>query len=50
MIFTEFYKEFCSLHNGHSTDKVIDYIMKTNKTSYKTKMKKYMKKFNKFFN
>lgn len=48
--YKEFYKEFCSLHNGHSTDKVIDYIMKTNKTSYKTKMKKYMKKFNKFFN
>ena len=46
----EFYEEFCSLHDGHSTDKVIDYIMKKNKTSNKTQMKKYIKKFNKFFN
>jgi CDP-glycerol glycerophosphotransferase len=41
--YKEFYDEFCSLHSGNSSDKVIEYIMNRNKVPKKSKFKNIFK-------
>lgn len=36
--YPEFYEEFCSLHDGKSADRVIDFLMNRNEESFKSKV------------
>ena len=47
--YDEFYEEFCSIHDGKSTDNVIKYIMDRNKVSSKQKIKNSLKKIYNLF-
>ena len=37
--YEDFYNQFCSLHDGNSTQKIIDYMLKKDKKSLKSKIK-----------
>jgi CDP-glycerol glycerophosphotransferase len=41
--YKEFYDKFCSLHNGNSTQKTIDYMLNKDKKSLKSKIKRKFK-------
>lgn len=42
--YEDFYNEFCSLHDGSSADKVIDFLIERNKVPLKKKVDKTMRK------
>jgi len=42
--YSDFYTEFCSLHDGHASDKVINYMISQNKTTPKSHLDKFLRK------
>ena len=42
--YEDFYNQFCSLHDGTSTDKVVDLLVNRNKESFKNKVDKSLRK------
>ena len=42
--YEEFYNIFCSVHNGESADKVVDFLIKRKKIPFKNKIYQNIKK------